>query len=244
MTTATLTAPIHQQLRDLRQAHRLRQREVADLINVAENSIRNWELGQKRPHLHQVIAYAEAFNHQLTITLNGAPVCDVRDMLPNLAELRHRHGLALTGMGAAINVGPTAVGVFERRAAKGVPVLLATLERYLDALGYQINVTPKQATRPPHESSSPMNHSVQPDPVWQNQAACRSYDPAIWFPAWYQDNQPQVKKARRICRACPVLADCRRFVDEQPQSDGIWAAMTPSERRRRRLSQQAGKAAA
>jgi len=44
------------------------------------------------------------------------------------------------------------------------------------------------------------------------------------------------EQAKRICRECPVLAECRRHALAMPETHGIWGAMTPSERARGRAA--------
>ncbi|MFC4122079.1 WhiB family transcriptional regulator [Nonomuraea zeae] len=70
--------------------------------------------------------------------------------------------------------------------------------------------------------------------AWEARGTCRDHDPDMFFLPWYQARHPDVKAAKAVCRGCPVLEDCRQFTITHPwwTSDGIWAAMTPSERRR------------
>jgi WhiB family redox-sensing transcriptional regulator len=67
------------------------------------------------------------------------------------------------------------------------------------------------------------------DLSWQADAACRGYDTEIFFrsgaPSW---------RALSLCRSCPVIADCYRYVEaiEKPgYRFGLWAGLTPHERR-------------
>lgn len=82
--------------------------------------------------------------------------------------------------------------------------------------------------------------------TWESHAACKGLAPATFFPAWYQANNPHVIAAKAICRSCPVLDQCREYALAHPwwTSDGIWAGMTPSERRRMRGTYQYEKSAA
>jgi WhiB family redox-sensing transcriptional regulator len=38
------------------------------------------------------------------------------------------------------------------------------------------------------------------------------------------------ERAKRICRDCPVISECREHALRTPETYGIWAAMTPRER--------------
>ncbi|MBQ0974520.1 WhiB family transcriptional regulator [Streptomyces sp. RK31] len=68
---------------------------------------------------------------------------------------------------------------------------------------------------------------------WRDQAACQSEDPDLWFPPKYADAWlPQIDQAKNICRACPVLSQCRDFALTERLTDGIFGALTPNERYR------------
>jgi WhiB family redox-sensing transcriptional regulator len=91
---------------------------------------------------------------------------------------------------------------------------------------------------------------VMPD-SWRDQGPCIEIDPEFFFP---EGKLPaavaQAEKAKAVCRACPVLGQCREFeLSATPEgglrsSDGVFAAMTADERRaelvrRRRRAQRA-----
>jgi hypothetical protein len=40
----------------------------------------------------------------------------------------------------------------------------------------------------------------------------------------------QEERAKRICRDCPVIAECREHAVRTPETYGIWGATTPRER--------------
>jgi WhiB family transcriptional regulator, redox-sensing transcriptional regulator len=40
------------------------------------------------------------------------------------------------------------------------------------------------------------------------------------------------ERAKRICRECPVIDNCREYAPPAPEAYGIWGALTPSERAR------------
>nr|WP_189698005.1 WhiB family transcriptional regulator [Streptomyces chromofuscus] len=62
-------------------------------------------------------------------------------------------------------------------------------------------------------------------------AACVGEDPELFFPMVEHDSDPQVARARAVCRRCPVLLDCRSWAIEHGEDAGIWGATTSTERR-------------
>jgi WhiB family redox-sensing transcriptional regulator len=63
-------------------------------------------------------------------------------------------------------------------------------------------------------------------------AACRSVDPDLFFPVGTgPDAKAQIRQAKAICRACPLIGPCGRAVLDRAEHFGVWAAMTPEERR-------------
>lgn len=72
---------------------------------------------------------------------------------------------------------------------------------------------------------------------WHARAACRDYDPELWWPTVETGGRPtllvHMKHARAvdICRTCPVLAECRQAGATEPQ--GIWGGTWPHERKAR-----------
>lgn len=74
---------------------------------------------------------------------------------------------------------------------------------------------------------------------WRDRAACRNpaYDPEIFFHGTDTAlSRAMSDLAKAICGRCPVLADCRQWVAAHPQEFGVWAQMTPPERRARRVA--------
>ncbi|GAB2444406.1 WhiB family transcriptional regulator [Streptomyces incanus] len=66
---------------------------------------------------------------------------------------------------------------------------------------------------------------------WIRDAACVGEDPELFFPLTEQDSEPQVARARAVCRGCRVLLACRRWAVEQGEDAGIWGATTAAQRR-------------
>jgi WhiB family transcriptional regulator, redox-sensing transcriptional regulator len=66
---------------------------------------------------------------------------------------------------------------------------------------------------------------------WQDQAACRDEDPAMFFPAV----GASAAEAKRFCAArCPVRFECLAYAIRRGERFGVWGGM--SERERRALS--------
>jgi WhiB family transcriptional regulator, redox-sensing transcriptional regulator len=73
---------------------------------------------------------------------------------------------------------------------------------------------------------------VWPEPPvtgWRARALCADprLDPGLWFP-----EAGQSPRAVRVCRACPVQAECLVFALQLGPLDGIWGGLTAAERRR------------
>lgn len=43
---------------------------------------------------------------------------------------------------------------------------------------------------------------------------------------WTSDDPDDQHEAALACRFCPVLADCRDYINEFPESAGVWAGQT------------------
>ena len=72
-----------------------------------------------------------------------------------------------------------------------------------------------------------MNLPTLPGP-WVERALCAQTDPDLW----HQDkpNPAANERAKRVCRACPVAAECLTFALDNDERFGIWGAMTADER--------------
>lgn len=76
---------------------------------------------------------------------------------------------------------------------------------------------------------------------WRALAACRTADPELFFPVGSAGPMlPQIERAKRICRACPVQSDCLSWALRHSLIFGIWGGTTEDERQsvRRALVQQ------
>jgi WhiB family redox-sensing transcriptional regulator len=68
---------------------------------------------------------------------------------------------------------------------------------------------------------------------WRDHAACRDADPELFFPDGdIRSARAQVKRAKLICRGCPVSATCLSWALADGQEAGIWGGLTEDERRR------------
>lgn len=68
---------------------------------------------------------------------------------------------------------------------------------------------------------------------WQAGAACSSSTAELFFPSDGRQKE-RVRRAKRICRDCPVVSECLEYAlsnNLNKTGDGIWGGMTPSERR-------------
>ena len=68
---------------------------------------------------------------------------------------------------------------------------------------------------------------------WQDEAACQTEDPALFFPEW--DDQDTIGRAVAICRhRCPVLGACLDDALEHSATSGRWGirgGLTEQQRR-------------
>lgn len=70
--------------------------------------------------------------------------------------------------------------------------------------------------------------NVGPDGYhWRTRAACRTVpDPEIFFPSPGGDTRP----AKRVCRHCPVQAECLAYALRRGETSGVWGGRSPRER--------------
>jgi WhiB family redox-sensing transcriptional regulator len=73
---------------------------------------------------------------------------------------------------------------------------------------------------------------------WTDLAACAEVDPELWFP----EKGASSESAKRICRACPVRAQCLEDALSRSEMHGIWGATSRHERAGMRRSQDRGAA--
>ena len=69
-------------------------------------------------------------------------------------------------------------------------------------------------------------------PHWQQQGACRTEDPELFFPIG--NTGPailQIEEAKAICRRCPVTETCLQWAVDTGQDSGVWGGLSEDERR-------------
>lgn len=140
-----MTEPIHRQLRTIRRAMQLHQKDLATILGVHTSSIVNWDTGRQDPNIHHAHAYAQALHHPLTATNNGNPIGALIDVVPTLPALRYHLGITQTDMGHLTGAGEHAVQGLERRIRAGRSPRLSSVEWYLPGFGYQIELVPARA---------------------------------------------------------------------------------------------------
>lgn len=66
---------------------------------------------------------------------------------------------------------------------------------------------------------------------WRDDAACREYDPELWFPVGSgHAAQEQEEAAKHICGGCPVRPECLDWAIASGQSSGVWGGLSEYER--------------
>ncbi|MFC4031089.1 WhiB family transcriptional regulator [Streptomyces polygonati] len=81
---------------------------------------------------------------------------------------------------------------------------------------------------------------------WQEQAACRTEDPELFFPVGQSGSANlQVQRAKEICARCPVKQTCLSDALDSANTSGVWGGTTEEERRtiRRRTGRRRSAAA-
>jgi len=70
--------------------------------------------------------------------------------------------------------------------------------------------------------------------TWQEHAACRGPNQAIFFPPpWFErkiDKRRREMRAKEICAGCAVVGACKHFAIRAREQHGIWGGLTEGER--------------
>ncbi|WP_329129756.1 WhiB family transcriptional regulator [Streptomyces sp. NBC_01476] len=67
---------------------------------------------------------------------------------------------------------------------------------------------------------------------WQQQAACRTEDPELFFPVGQSGPAKlQERRAKEVCARCPVTETCLRDALAAGDIGGVWGGTTEEERR-------------
>lgn len=69
--------------------------------------------------------------------------------------------------------------------------------------------------------------------AWTLRAACLDMPDAVFYPERGED----IRRAKRICRTCPVIVECLEYAVAHNERFGVWGGL--SERERRRLRREA-----
>lgn len=66
---------------------------------------------------------------------------------------------------------------------------------------------------------------------WRTAAACRVFDPDLFFPVSPSGlaAQRQVATAKEVCAGCQVRAECLEFALRTGQAHGVWGGMSEPE---------------
>jgi WhiB family transcriptional regulator, redox-sensing transcriptional regulator len=67
---------------------------------------------------------------------------------------------------------------------------------------------------------------------WRELAACRDYDPELFFPIGKTGlGRAEVRQAKAVCAGCPVREQCLEFALGTGQEFGVWGGYDEDERR-------------
>ncbi len=70
---------------------------------------------------------------------------------------------------------------------------------------------------------------------WQEEAACRGPLGSVFFPPPVterkRERRAREEKAKEICRACPVMFECRSYSISIREQHGVWGGLSEQERR-------------
>lgn len=68
---------------------------------------------------------------------------------------------------------------------------------------------------------------------WQLRGLCRGVDSSVFFHPDGERGQARLRRERRakeMCRGCPVIMQCRTHALEAGEAYGIWGGLSESER--------------
>jgi WhiB family redox-sensing transcriptional regulator len=73
------------------------------------------------------------------------------------------------------------------------------------------------------------------DEVWQLRASCRGPDASLFFPPSHferkDEKEAREKRAKAICRTCPVRRECLEYALRIREPHGIWGGLNEIERK-------------
>lgn len=65
-------------------------------------------------------------------------------------------------------------------------------------------------------------------PAWMAEAPCAQTDPEAFFP----EKGGTAAPGKKVCRDCPVRAECLDYALEHDERFGVWGGLSERERRR------------
>lgn len=81
------------------------------------------------------------------------------------------------------------------------------------------------------DSDRAITNAAGPAPMptddWQSRGVCREVDPELWFP----EKGGSTREAKKMCRRCPVSAECLAYGLANEEKFGIWGGYTARELR-------------
>jgi WhiB family redox-sensing transcriptional regulator len=87
-------------------------------------------------------------------------------------------------------------------------------------------------TRPSFRDVYQTAEYIEGDTSWHAQAACSTADTAIFYPpSRGVGHNIDWTAAKAICGNCPVQAECLQYALRTKQVDGMWAGLTPTQRK-------------
>lgn len=66
--------------------------------------------------------------------------------------------------------------------------------------------------------------------MWREKALCKGSQPDFYLDQGGTQRK-KINKAKAICNVCPVIDDCLDFIKKDQDHYGIWAGLTPKERK-------------
>jgi WhiB family redox-sensing transcriptional regulator len=88
---------------------------------------------------------------------------------------------------------------------------------------------------PSRMSSLARLFQTEPDNDWRSGAACKGYDPELFFSSEdLTDKRERVEReaaAKAVCVRCSVRPDCLDYAVAAGERYGIWGGLNPQERR-------------
>jgi WhiB family redox-sensing transcriptional regulator len=71
--------------------------------------------------------------------------------------------------------------------------------------------------------------------TWRDRAACKGPETALFFPPTSterrDEREARERRAKSICRVCPVQRECLEYALRIGEMHGIWGGLNESERR-------------